>query len=149
MNAQSEEMARQVHAARLARVNIQRMRLLAAQRAEKLELQLKQAAQAGLKTEISRGILARDGLRAIANRPANPPAMPPVKVPVNHARAARYAGIAAFGVVLCAATLGMGWVPMQTAAVHAAAAPASVLNAAPGEPLRLALSYSVSLPAKR
>lgn len=145
MNAQSEEMARQVHAARLARVNIQRMRLLAAQRAEKLERQLKQVAQAGLKAEISRAILARDGLRAIAN----PPAMPPVKLPVNRARAARYAGIAAFGAVLCTAILGIGWVPMQTAAVHAAAAPASVLNAAPGEPLRLALSYSVSQPAAR
>ena len=123
MIAQSEQINLQVNAARLARTNAQRMRLLAAARAEKLERELKDAAEAGLRTEISRGIVARDRLRALANRK----------------RAARYAGIAAFGMVLCAATLGMGWAPAQNAAVHVAASPAPVLNAEPGDPLRLAL----------
>ena len=64
MNAQSEEMARQVHAARLARVNIQRMRLLAAKRAEKLERELKDAAESGLRSEISRAKRAGRALTA-------------------------------------------------------------------------------------
>ena len=123
MIAQSEEMARQMHAARLARVNMQRMRLLAAKRAEKLERELKDAAETGLKSEISRAVVARAQLRTVARR-----------------RVARYAAIAAFGAVICAATLGMGWAPTQQA---------PVLTTVPGDQLRLALSYSVSLPGAR
>jgi hypothetical protein len=124
VNAQSEEMARQMHAARLARVNMQRMRLLAAQRAEKLERELKDAAQSGLKAEISRGLVARSQLQTVARRK----------------RVARYAAITAFGAVICAASLGMGWAPAQQA---------PVLATAPGDQLKLALSYSVSLPGAR
>ena len=134
MNAQSEEMARQVHAARLARVNIQRMRLLAAQRAEKLERELKAVAEIGLKAEISRGLDARARLRAVVKRK----------------RAARYAGVGAFGLMLCAATLGMAWGPAQTTAGPIpVASHAPVLAAAPGDRLNLVLSYSVSPPAAR
>ena len=124
MNAQSEETARQMHAARLARVNMQRMRLLAAQRAEKLERELKDAAETGLRAEISRTVVARAQLQTVVKRK----------------RAAGYAAIAAFGAVVCAASLGMGWAPVQQA---------PVLAAVPGDQLKLALSYSVSLPRAR
>ncbi len=134
MNAQSEEMARQVHAARLARVNIQRMRLLAAKRAEKLERELKAAAEDGLKVEISRGIDARARLETV----------------VRHKRAARYAGVGAFALMLCAATIGLAWNPTQTAALpDQRTSQAPVLAAQTGDQLKLALSYSVSLPATR
>jgi hypothetical protein len=134
MNAQSEEMARELHTARLARVNIQRMRLLAAKRAEKLERELKAAAQNGLSAEISRGMEARSRLQTAIKRK----------------RAARYAGVGAFAVMLCAATLGLAWNPTQTAAIAApVASQASVLAAQPGDRLTLALSYSVSAPAAR
>ena len=123
MNAQSEETARQMHAARLARVNMQRMRLLAAQRAEKLERELKDAAETGLRAEVSRGVVARARLQTVKRK-----------------RVARYAAIAAFGAVICAASLGMGWAPVQQA---------SVLAPVPGDQLKLALSYSVSLPRAR
>src|SRR6185503_4960394 len=104
MIAQSEEMARQMHASRLARVNMQRMRLLAAQRAEKLERELKDAAETGLRAEISRALVARTRLQSVARRK----------------RAAGYAAFAAFGAVVCAASLGMGWAPVQQAPVLAA-----------------------------
>ena len=124
MNAQSEETARQMHAARLARVNMQKMRLLAAQRAEKLERELKAATESGLRAEISRALVARSQLQTVAKR----------------RRVARYAAMAAFGAVICAASLGMGWAPMQQA---------PVLATVPGDQLKLALSYSVSLPGAR
>jgi hypothetical protein len=124
LNAQTEEMARQMHAARLARVNMQRMRLLAAQRAEKLERELKDATETGLKAEISRALVARTQLHAVTKRK----------------RVARYAAVAAFGTVICAASLGMGWAPVQQA---------PVLATVPGDQLKLALSYSVSLPGAR
>ena len=124
MNAQSEETARQMHAARLARVNMQKMRLLAAQRAEKLERELKAAAESGLRAEISRALIARSQLQTVAKR----------------GRVSRYAAMAAFGAVICAASLGMGWAPVQQA---------PVLATVPGDQLKLALSYSVSPPGAR
>ena len=134
MNAQTEEMARQVHAARLARVNIQRMRLLAAKRAEKLERELKDAAESGLRSEITRALVARTSLQAVARRK----------------RAARYAGIGAFGVMLCAATLGLAWGPTQSAvAIGHTALKDPILIAEPGDRLKLAFSYSVSVPPAR
>jgi len=113
-----------MHAARLARVNMQRMRVLAAKRAEKLERELKDAAETGLRAEISRAVVARSHLRTVAKR----------------RRVARYAAIAAFSAVICAASLGMGWAPAQQA---------PVLATVPGDQLKLALSYSVSLPGAR
>lgn len=134
MNAQTEEMARQVHAARLARVNIQRMRVLAAKRAEKLERELKAAAESGLKYEISRAMVARSSLQTVAKRK----------------RTARYAGIGAFGLVLCAATLGLSWIPTQNVIASSRTTPkASVPVAVPGDKLKLAFSYSVSASAAR
>jgi hypothetical protein len=134
MNAQSEEMARQLHAARHARVNSQRMRLLAAKRAEKLERELMAVTESGLRVEISRGIDARAGLQAVVRRK----------------RSARYAAVGAFALMLCAATLGLAWNPAQTAAVpDQSVSQAPVLVAQPGDRLKLALSYSVSPPAAR
>jgi hypothetical protein len=134
MQVQTNEFARQVHAARLARVNIQRMRVLAAKRAEKLERELKAAAESGLRVEISRGLDARSRLQAVAMRK----------------RAARYAGAGAFALLLGAASLGLAWNPEPSAAAHErVTAQTPVLAAQPGEPLKLALSYSVSSPARR
>ena len=134
MNSQTEEMARQVHAARVARVNIQRMRLLAAQRAEKLERELKSAAETGLRSEIIRAMVARTSLQAVPRRK----------------RTARYAGIGAFSLMLCAATLGLVWVPTQGVVASGHTAPkAPILAAQPGDRLKLAFSYSVSAPARR
>ena len=65
-------------------------------------------------------------------------------------RAARYAGVGAFALMLCAATLGLAWNPTQTAAIsRQMELHAPVLAAQPGDQLKLALSYSVSLPATR
>ena len=134
MIAQSEEMARQVRAARVARVNIQRMRLLAAKRAEKLERELKAAAESGLRTEISRGMDARSRLQSVAKRK----------------RAARYSAAGAFALMLCAATVGLAWNPALPAGVpDQSASQVSVLAPQPGDRLKLALSYSVSAPAAR
>jgi hypothetical protein len=99
------------------------MRLLAAQRAEKLERELKDAAETGLRAEVSRGVVARARLQTVKRK-----------------RVARYAAIAAFGAVICAASLGMGWAPVQQA---------PVLAPVPGDQLKLAFSYSVSLPRAR
>ena len=133
MDQLEKETTQRLHAARVARLSAQKTRLLAVERAEKLERDLKLAAESGLRAEISRTLAARSRLQTVVKRQ----------------RAARYAGVAAFGLVLCAATLGIGWAPAQNTAVHAAASPAPVLNAEPGNPLQLALSYSVSLPATR
>jgi hypothetical protein len=122
MGTQSEQINLRVHAARQARINAQRMRVLAAERAEILERRLKDAADAGLRQEVLRGIAARAGLHsAAAAKNADTRAATPAAIPIR-------AG---------------------TLAAHAAGAPAPVVGAAPGEPLRLALSYSVSQPGKR
>jgi hypothetical protein len=134
MNPEAEDLAQRVRAARLERLSAQRMRRLAAERVEQLERELKNAAEAGLRTEISRSLDARARLRAAGRRKS----------------AVRYSGFAALGLLLAAALLVTGWSPLQDAAV--AAKPvlqAPVLAAAPGDRLALALSYSVSLPAAR
>jgi len=134
MNAQAEELTQRVQSARLARQSAQRMRLLAAERAEKLERDLKKVAESGLKAEISRTLDARGRLQALVKRRS----------------AARYSGIAAFGLLLGVASLGMGWAPSQNAAVPGhSALQSAVLVAAPGDRLKLAYSYSISLPAAR
>ena len=137
MNAPAEELTQRVQAARQARLNAQRMRQLAAERAEKLERELKQAAESGLKSEISRAVDARTRLRVAA-------------APISRKSTARISAIAAFGLLLGVAALGMGWTPSQEAsAQRQAASPAPVLVAPPGDRLHLALSYSVSQPAAR
>ncbi len=134
MEAQAEELTQRVRAARADRLHAQRMRLLAAERAEKLERELKNAAESGLRAEISRTLDARARLQAASKRQS----------------AARYSAIAAFGLLLGVATLGMGWAPLQNAAAPGRPAlQAPVLAAAPGDRLQLAFSYSVSLPAAR
>lgn len=110
------------------------MRVLAAERAEKLERELKRAAEAGLKVEISRTLEARGKLQAAAKRKST----------------VRYSGIAALGVLLGIASLGMGLTHSQKLAVPARSAlETPMLDGAPGDRLKLAFSYSVSLPAAR
>jgi len=127
-------LSRRLHAARLARLSAQKTRLLALERAEKLERELKQAAESGLRAEISRSLEARARLHGVAKRKS----------------AARYSAIAAFGLLLGVAALGIGWAPLQNAAASAQLnLQAPVLAAAPGDRLKLAYSYSVSLPTAR
>ena len=134
MNAQAEELARRVHTARLERLNAQRMRRLAAERVEKLERELKNAAEAGLRTEISRSLEARGRLQAASKRRS----------------VVRYSGFAALGLLLGAAALATGWALLQDAAVPGTTAlQTPVLQAVPGDQLKLAYSYSVSPPAAR
>ena len=134
MNPQSEELARRMHAARLARVNVQRMRLLAAQRVEQLERELKEAAEAGLRAEISRSLEARARLQAT----------------VKPKSTTRISGIAALALVLAAGTAGLAWFSTQNDAnARQTVRQAPLLGDAPGDRLQLAYSYSVSLPATR
>ncbi len=137
MDAQAEELTQRVDAARKARLHAQRMRRIAAERAEKLERELKQAAESGLRTEISRTLAARTRLQATVTS-------------VKRRSIARYSAIAAFGLLLGVAGLGMGWMPLQNAPVASQSdLSAPVLVAAPGDRLQLELSYSVSQPAAR
>ena len=134
MNAQSEELAQRVQAARRSRQHVQKMRLLAAQRAEKLEYQLKHAAESGLRAEIARTLDARGRLQVASKRKP----------------AARLIGIAAFGLLLGAASLGLGLADSKNAAVRGKPdLQAPVLVAAPEDRLKLAYSYNVSLPSAR
>lgn len=134
MNAQAEELAQRVQAARLARQNAQRVRLLAAERAEKLERELAHAAESGLQVEIARTINARGRLRTASKRKST----------------ARNFGIAALGALLGVASLGIGLAESKKVAVPGQSAlQAPSLVAAPGDRLNLAYSYSVSTPAAR
>jgi len=133
MEATEKELALRVQAARLARQSAQRMRLLAAERAEKLERELKHAADAGLRAEILRTLAARGRPLATVKRRSSAP---------------RFSGIAALGLLLGVAALGMGSVSSQNAAVPGPLyLQPPVLIAAPGDRLQLAFSYSVSPPA--
>jgi hypothetical protein len=134
MNAQAEELAQRIRAARIARVTVQRMRLLAAQRAEKLERDLAQAAETDVKAQIIRTQAARAQLQTVVRRKS-------VK---------RASGIAALALVLATGTAGLAWFGTQNAAATGQSARhAPVLGSMPGEPLKLAYSYSVSLPPAR
>jgi len=114
------------------------MRLLAAQRVEKLERELKDAAESGLKEEIVRAGETRARLQAV------------VQAVAKRKSAKRVSGIAALALLLATGTAVLAWFGTQNAAATAPAARhAPVLGSAPGEPLTLAYSYSVSLPAKR
>ena len=87
----------------------------------------------GIKAEISRGIVARARLQAEKRK-----------------RSMRYAGVAALGLLLGAATSGSALVVTQhfEDSGHALA-DASPLAPAPGDKLNLAFSYSVSSPLER
>jgi hypothetical protein len=123
-----------VQAARLARLNAQKMRQLAAERAERLERELKDAAESGLRTEISRSLDARTRLQAAAKHKPN----------------ARYTRVAALAVLLGVATAGLAMVSMHKADAPAPAARQTpLLDSVPGDQLKLSLSYSVSQPSAR
>jgi hypothetical protein len=135
MSAQAEQdqTSPQVQAARQARQNAQRIRLLAAERAERLELQLKDVAESGARTEISRTIAVRARLQAEKRK-----------------RTARFASVAALGLLFGAATSGLALVATQRAeAPTLEMQRASPLGAVPGDKLVLALSYRISDPVAR
>jgi len=134
MSEREEDLSRRLHAARAARLSAQRTRLLALERADKLERELKIAAESGLRTEISRSLEARASLQSVAKRKS----------------ASRYSAFAAFALLLGVATLGIGWAPSQNAAEHGPLAlQAPVLADAPGDRLKLAYSYDITVRAAR
>jgi len=133
MNVQSTELVHRVRIARVARLSSQKMRLLAAERAEKLERELQAAADSGVRAEISRGLAARAQLRM-----------------ANRKRAVRHAGIAALGLLLGAATSGLALVATRHAdAPSTLTWLAPVPAATPGDGLKLAFSYDISPLAAR
>jgi hypothetical protein len=134
MSEQEEELSRRLHAARVARLSAQKTRLLALKRAEKLERELKQVAETGVKAQIYRTLAARAQLQETVKR----------------RRVARYARITALGLMLCGATSGLAWIAMHDAVASGQSAhEPPLLGITSGDRLSLAYSYSVSLPATR
>src|SRR5437868_1787188 len=99
MSDHEEELSRRLHAARLARLAAQKTRLLALERAEKLERDLKQVAETGVKAQIFRTLAARSELQTVVKRQ----------------RVARYARATALGLMLCGASSGLAWIAMHDA----------------------------------
>ena len=134
MSDQEEELSRRLHAARTARLSAQKTRLLALERAEKLERELKDAADIGVKAQIFRTLAARSELQTV----------------VKHQRVARYARMSVLGLVLCGATSGLAWYALQNSVASAESAREAPLpGITSGDRLSLTYSYSVSLPAAR
>ena len=134
MSDQEEELSRRLHAARTARLSAQKTRLLALERAEKLERELKETADIGVKAQIYRTLAARSELQTVVKRQ----------------RVARYARITALGLMLCGATSGMAWLALQNSlASTESAREAPLPGIASGDRLSLSYSYSVSVPAAR
>jgi uncharacterized membrane protein YgdD (TMEM256/DUF423 family) len=132
MSHQEEELSRRLHAARVARLSAQKTRLLALERAEKLERELKAAADTGVQEQIYRTLAARSQLQAVVKRQ----------------RVARYARIAALGLTLF--TGGLAWMTLQNSEVSAQTAREAPLpGIATGDRLKLAYSYDVSSPGVR
>jgi len=129
-----EELSRRLHAARVARLSAQKTRLLALERAEKLERELREVAETGVKAQIYRSLAARAELQKVVKR---------------H-RIARFARITTLGLMLCGATSGLAWVAMHDAAASGQSAhEPPLLGTTSGDRLSLAYSYSMSLPAAR
>lgn len=108
------------------------MRLLAAQRAERLEQELSDAAKVGTRAEVARTLTARHRLLAL-----------------KKAAAVRTSGAAAMGLVIGAALAALTLIAADFSGSAERSAQASVLRGAPGDRLNLTLSYSVSAPAAR
>ncbi len=108
--------------------------MLALERAEKLERDLKEVAETGVKAQIFRTLAARTQLQAVVKRE----------------RVARYARITALGLMLCGASSGLAWMAMHDAAASGQTArEGPLLGVTSGDRLTLAYTYSVSLPAAR
>ena len=134
MSDQEEELSRRLHAARLARLSAQKTRLLALERAEKLERDLKEVAETGVKAQIFRTLAARTQLQTVVKRQS----------------VARFARITALGLMLCGASSGLAWMAMHDAAASGQTArEVPLLGVTSGDRLTLAYTYSVSLPAAR
>jgi len=153
--------ARQACEARLARLNAQKRRMLAAERAARLEARLQEAAEAGLRAEIARRLAARRRLLAVQkivretqasrrteqdfiDKPAARATPPAVRAALARVGAAALGGLL-LGV---AATMLMPYAAGLAGAPAVAAQP-SVLPAASGDGLTLSLSYSLRAPAAR
>jgi hypothetical protein len=133
MNPNADQPTPQLQAALQSRQSAQRMRQLATGRAERLELKLKEAAESGVRVEISRTLAIRARLQTEKRK-----------------LAARFASVAALGILLGAATSGLALVAAQrTDAPGLALEQTSPLRNAPGDKLNLAFSYSVSTPVAR
>jgi hypothetical protein len=151
---------RRIEMARRARQAASAKRLLAAERALQLEMRLKDAEEAAMRAEIARRLAARRRLLAVqkvavetqvqrraGQDPMHEPTAPAAR-PVNRTALARYSGAAAMGLLVgTAATVLMPYAagPADSRELGAQ----STLLAAPGEGLKLALSYTLREPAPR
>jgi hypothetical protein len=151
----------QLQDARRARQNAQKMRLLAAARAARLESQLKDAAEAGMRAEMLRRLTARRRLLAVRKVAAETLAECRSELNANNVPAAgratrgagkpivRYSGAAAIGLLVGAAVSALAPFAAVLPGSEKAAAQPSVLLAAPGDGLKLAYSYTFRPPAGR
>ena len=134
MSDQEEELSRRLHAARAARLSAQKTRLLALERAEKLERELKKVAETGVQAQIFRTLAARSQLQVVVRRQ----------------RVARYARITALGLMLCTASSGLVWMSLQNSEASAQTTREAPLpGIATGDRLTLAYSYEVTSPGTR
>ena len=155
--------ADRAHKAQCARQNAQRMRLLAAQRAEQLEQALKNAVEIGARVEISRALAARRRLQVVekiatesrtlrhAEQDEGVRAVPADRITAASAGAfaGRYCVVGVLGLLIGAAIAALAPLAADLAGAADYSARAPVLRAVPGDRLSLTLSYSVSAPAAR
>jgi hypothetical protein len=128
MSQQEEELSRKLHAARAARLSAQKTRLLALERAEKLERELKAVAESGVQAQIFRTLAARSQLQTVVKRQ----------------RVARFARASALALMLCTATAGLAWMTLQNSEASAqTSGEAPLPGIATGDRLTLAYSYDV------
>jgi hypothetical protein len=135
--------------------------MLAAERAARLEAQLQDAAEAGMRAEIARRLAARRQLLAVQKITRETQVMrraerhfmdkPAARATPAAVRAAmaRLGGAALGGLLLGAALAMLMPYAAGLAGAPAAAAQASALPAVPGEGLTLSLSYSMQATAGR
>jgi hypothetical protein len=151
---------RRVEEARRARQAAREKRLLAAERAMRLEMRLKDAEEAALRAEIARRLAARRRLLAVqkvtvetqAQRRTAQDSMhgltAPAARPPGRTAFTRYAGVAALGLLIgTAATVLTLYAPDPADSRELAAH--SIFSVAPGEGLKLALSSTLREPAPR
>ena len=153
--------ATRVRDERRARQNAQRKRLLAAERAARLESQLRDAAETGMRAEIARSLAARRRLLAVQKVAAKTQATARAELgstdspaacsaqPIARKAFARYSGAAAMGLLVGAVVTALTPYAADLSRFQERAAQFTVLPGAPGDGLKLVFSSSISVPAAR
>ena len=135
--------------ARRVRLLAERGRRLAVELATRLEGELREAAEAGMRAELARRLELKRRLLAVRKVTAETQralhsGLRPAREPW-----ARYGVATVLGLLLGIAAVALAPFAADASGARAAGEPAPVLRAGPGDGLRLALSYSLRLPAPR